>query len=51
MMIHNDGLIEINLNHRNQIDDDDDHLEYDENVGVWYKKRLNSNEVLLWDDD
>jgi len=37
-VIHGDGLIEINLNHRDQIDDDDDdhhhHLEYAESVGV-----------------
>jgi len=52
MLIHDDGLVEINLNHLNQMDDDDDddHLEYDENVGVWNKRRLNSNKVLLRDD-
>ena len=34
-MIHDNGLTEINLDHRNQMDDDDDdHLEYDENAGV-----------------
>ena len=49
MMIHDDGLVEINLDHRNQMDDDD-HLDYDENVGVWKEKRLNSNKVWLQDD-
>ena len=44
MMIHDDGLVEINLDHRNQMDDDD-HLDYDENVGVWKEMRLNLNEV------
>ena len=44
MMIHDDGLVEINLDHRNQMDDDD-HLDYDENVGMWKEMRLNSNEV------
>ena len=51
MMIHDDGLIEITVDQQNQMDDDDnDHLAYDENVGVWNEKRLNSNEVLLQDD-
>ena len=53
MMIHDDGLVEINLDHRNQMDDDDDdhhHLDYDENVSVWKEKRLNSNKVWLQDD-
>ena len=45
MMIHGDGLIEINLDHRDQLDDDDVHLKYAESVGVWNQKRLISNKV------
>ena len=49
MMINDGGLVEINLDHRNQMDDDN-HLEYDKNVGAWNEKKLNSNKVLLQDD-
>ena len=51
-MIHSDGLVEINLNHPDQLDnddaDDDDYfyLEFAESVGVWNQKRLISNKVL-----
>ena len=44
MMIHDDGLVRVNLDHRIQMDDDD-HLDYDEKVGVRNEMRLNSNEV------
>ena len=50
MMYHGDKLIEINLDHRYQLDDDDVHLGYAESVGVWNQKRLISNEVLIQDD-
>ena len=55
MMIHGDGLLEIHLDHWDQIDDDNDDddapLGYDhQRVGVCNQTRLNSNEVLLRDD-
>jgi len=47
IMIHVDGLIEINLDLRYQSDDDDDvHLGYAESVGVWNLEKLISDEVL-----
>ena len=48
MLIQDNGLVETNLDHRIQLDDDD--LDDDENIGVWNEKRLNSNEVWLQDD-
>ena len=51
MMYHGDGLLEIHLDHGDQIDVDDASLGYDqERVGVCDQTRLISNEVLLRDD-
>ena len=48
---HGNGLLEIHLDHGDQIVDDDASLGYDhERVGVCDQTRLISNEVLLRDD-
>ena len=50
-MYYGDGLLEIHLDHGDQIDFDDASLGYDqESVGLCDQTRLISNEVLLRDD-